>query len=71
MHGKLSCYGSSQDMYQYGTNGNTSHYLQVVMSKLQVQKSNKETEYRWNVQQNREERPHHSMRAVSPSQKRC
>ena len=32
-------------MYQYGTNSNTSHYLQAVKSKLQAQKSNKETEY--------------------------
>ena len=32
-------------MYQYGTKGNTSHYLQVVKSKLQEQKSNKKTKW--------------------------
>ena len=30
-----------QDMYQYGTHGNTSHHLQAAKSKLQAQKSNK------------------------------
>ena len=30
----------------YGTTGKTPRYLQAVKSKLQVQKSNKETEYR-------------------------
>ena len=32
-----------QDMYQNDTDGNASHYLNAVKSKLQAQKSNKDT----------------------------
>ena len=54
----LQLFIEEQNMYQYGTNGNSSHYLQAGKSKLQAQKSNKETRVyrRWNVQQYREDR---------------